>query len=89
MIEVDPAKGWVGLNFYSPAAISIYAISIDQHQMYVYAVDGNFIEPQLVDQLLIPNGNRYSVLVKLDQPVGDYTIHFANGGASGINQIVR
>ena len=46
VIEVDPARGWVGLNFYSPAAISNYAISIDQHQMYVYAIDGNFIEPQ-------------------------------------------
>ena len=86
VIEVDPTQGWASLNFYSPATISIYAVSIDEHPMWVYAIDGRYVEPQLVEQIVIPNGNRYSVFVKLDKPVGDYTIRVTN---AGVNQIVR
>jgi len=45
--------------------------------MYVYAVDGSYIEPQLVDAIVATNGDRYSVLVKLERP-GDYAIRVAS-----------
>lgn len=54
--------------------------------MYVYATDGNYLEPQKVDAIAITNGVRYSVMVRLDKPAGDYTTRLAN---TGINQILH
>jgi len=48
--------------------------SIDEHPMYIYEVDGSYIEPQLVESALIFNGERYAAMVKLDKPYKDYTI---------------
>ncbi|GAB1199139.1 hypothetical protein APSETT444_008484 [Aspergillus pseudonomiae] len=62
------------------------AFSIDQHPLYVYAIDGRYIEPIRADAITIPIGSRYSVLVKLDQPAGEYTVRSANTGA---NQIIN
>ena len=52
-------------------------VSIDQHPMWVYAVDGRYMEPQQVEAVEISNGVRYSVMIKLDQPAADYTIRVA------------
>lgn len=60
--------------------------SVDEHPMWVYAVDGRYIQPTQVDAVTVPNGGRYSVLVKLDKPAGDYTIRAAN---FGVNQIMN
>ncbi|KAL4880986.1 Cupredoxin [Aspergillus karnatakaensis] len=77
---------YVSYNLISAATISELNFSIDEHPLYVYAVDGHYIEPILVDALIITNGARYSVLVKLDKPRGDYTIRVAN---VGVNQILH
>lgn len=53
--------------------------------MYVYEVDGHYIEPQRVESLPIYNGERYSVLIKLDKQPGDYRIRVPNSGA---NQVI-
>ncbi|KAH7148377.1 multicopper oxidase-domain-containing protein [Dactylonectria macrodidyma] len=50
-------------------------VSIDEHDMWVYAVDGSYIEPQKVQAIVVTNGDRYSVLVKLDK-AGDFKIRF-------------
>lgn len=50
--------------------------SIDDHQMWVVANDGGFVEPHLVDVLYITNGARYTVLVKLDRAGADYAMRF-------------
>lgn len=68
----------------STAVVSGLEVSIDQHPMYIYAVDGRYIVPQLVHAVTVPNGNRYAAMIKLDQPVGDYAIRVA---AVGLNQI--
>jgi FtsP/CotA-like multicopper oxidase with cupredoxin domain len=64
------------------------AFSIDEHPMYVYAIDGRYIEPILVEAIEIPAGSRYSVLVELKQNsfIGEYTIRAAN---TGLNQIIN
>lgn len=48
--------------------------SIDEHPMYIYEVDGSYIEPQLVETVSIFSGERYAAMVKLDKPYKDYTI---------------
>jgi Multicopper oxidase len=60
-------------------------LTIDSHKLYVYAVDGRYITPQVVDQVVVNNGDRYSVMVKLDQQVGQYAIRVAN---NGLNQMI-
>jgi FtsP/CotA-like multicopper oxidase with cupredoxin domain len=85
VIEVNPARGWASINIISATLISSPLISIDEHEMWVYAVDGRYIDPVPVDVVPAPNGNRFSVLVKLDKPPKDYTIRVAN---SGLNQII-
>jgi FtsP/CotA-like multicopper oxidase with cupredoxin domain len=46
--------------------------------MYVFAADGNFHFPQEVDVVSIPIGERFEVLVRLDQPPADYTIRVSS-----------
>lgn len=48
--------------------------SIDEHPMYIYEVDGSYVEPMLVDSAVIYNGERYAAMVKLDKAWKDYTI---------------
>lgn len=52
--------------------------------MYVYEVDGRYIEPQLAHQVPIYNGERYSVMVKLDKEPANYMIRVAGNG----NQVI-
>ena len=77
IIEVDPSVVWVSINFIGVQSIQSTAVSIDNHAMFIYAVDGRYIVPQQVDAVNLANAYRYSVMIKLDQPVGDYTIRAA------------
>ncbi|PWY90054.1 laccase TilA [Aspergillus heteromorphus CBS 117.55] len=83
---VDPSAKYVSYDLISAAGVALLTFAIDQHPMYVYAIDGRYIEPKLVDAITIPNSNRFSVLVKLDKPAGDYTIRLAD---SGLTQILN
>ncbi|OJD14783.1 hypothetical protein AJ78_04905 [Emergomyces pasteurianus Ep9510] len=78
IITVDPADDWVSLNFISSSTIARFMLSIDEHKMWIYAVDGNYIDPVLVDAAPVPNGSRVSALIKLNKPRKDYTIRAAN-----------
>ncbi|KAJ9634755.1 hypothetical protein H2204_006204 [Knufia peltigerae] len=82
---VDASDEWASLAFISPSGTALFKITIDSHKMYVYEVNGNYVEPQAVDQIELDNGDRISVMVKLDQTPADYTIRVAN---SGLNQVI-
>lgn len=75
-------KRWKAFDIISAASISTLVFSIDEHPLWVYAVDGHYIEPLKVDSLTVTNGERYSVFVQLDKPVGDYGIRVASLGQS-------
>ncbi|KAJ5308882.1 hypothetical protein N7508_004261 [Penicillium antarcticum] len=79
VIDVESWKGWASLNFIGSASISVPTVSINNHSMWVYEVDGQYIQPALT----VNNGGRYSALVKLNNTAGDYPIIVAN---SGLNQ---
>ncbi|KAH9038745.1 laccase [Lactarius pseudohatsudake] len=51
-----------------------FIFSIDGHQMTVIEVEGNNVQPLLIDSLEIFTAQRYSVVVKADRPVGNYRI---------------
>ncbi|KAL4766551.1 multicopper oxidase [Aspergillus foveolatus] len=82
----DATNGYASFDLISAAFVSTITFSIDEHPMYVYAIDGSYINPIEADGITITNGARYSVLVKLDKPRGDYTIRVAN---TGLNQILH
>ena len=77
-ITVHSGDGWAALTFINPGGLYPLKVTIDNHPMHVYAVDGQYVYPQIVDQILVNNGERYSVFVKLDQEVGSYKIRIAN-----------
>ncbi|KZT40882.1 laccase [Sistotremastrum suecicum HHB10207 ss-3] len=49
-----------------------YNVTIDGHKFYVIESDGTATRPVLVDSLQIYIGQRYSIVVKADQPVDNY-----------------
>lgn len=85
-ILVYPSADYVSWNLISAAGVAALLFSVDEHPMYVYAVDGRYIEPVLAHAVNLVPGRRLSVLVKLDKPPGHYTVRTA---VSGINQILN
>ncbi|OAL06326.1 Cupredoxin [Phaeosphaeriaceae sp. SRC1lsM3a] len=77
-------KNWLALDIISSAGIATFAFSIDEHPIWVYAVDAHYIEPIKVDVLHVANGDRYSVFVPLDKDSGDYGIRIASLAATQI-----
>ncbi|RGP70386.1 hypothetical protein FLONG3_7457 [Fusarium longipes] len=57
--------------------------SIDGHDMWVYAMDGSYIEPQKVQAIPVTNGDRYSIVVKIAN-TGDYKMRFSANSAPQI-----
>lgn len=86
IFNVDHAEGYVSWDLINAAGVAMVRYSVDEHPMWVYAADGRYIEPMQVDAVQVPNGARYSVLVKLDKPSGGYIVRTAN---FGINQIIN
>lgn len=85
VFHVDPEQEWVSFNFIAATAIKTLKISIDEHPMWIYEVDGRWIEPQLADAMIMFNGERYSAMVKLNKKPGSYTMRI---GGSGLDQVI-
>lgn len=84
-IDVDAAKGFAALTFINPGGYEVLKFTIDGHKMWVYAVDGGYVTPVLVDTITVNNGDRYSVLIELNQAPAQYSIRVAN---NGLNQVI-
>ncbi|KAJ5167379.1 Laccase abr2 [Penicillium canariense] len=84
IINVDPNAQYVSLDLTSAAGLLHLIFSIDEHDMWVYAIDGRYVEPVQVNAINIPNANRYSVLVPLNQTAGNYTIRMVSGSPQQI-----
>jgi FtsP/CotA-like multicopper oxidase with cupredoxin domain len=79
-----PGEGekWIALDVIGTFGLLTVSFSIDGLPMHVYAVDGEYIEPQLVQAITVTNGDRFSVLVRLtDAQPGDYPIRIASVAA--------
>ena len=50
--------------------------------MWIYEVDGHFIEPRRAHSMLLWAGERYSAMIKLDKKPMDYSIRVIDGGYS-------
>jgi len=76
-------ESWVALDLIGGFSFITAMFSIDEHPMWVYAMDGEYVTPQKVEAISITNGDRYSVLVKLNN-TGDFKIRVASIGAPQI-----
>lgn len=85
VIKVDASKKYAAITFISSAGFELLKYTIDGHKFWVYAVDGHYVVPQLVDTVVINNGDRISCMIPLDQTPADYTIRVTN---QGLNQII-
>jgi FtsP/CotA-like multicopper oxidase with cupredoxin domain len=84
VFNVNAAQQFVSWDLTSTAGVLELSFSVDEHVMWVYAIDGRYIQPRQVNALTIPNSNRYSVLVPLTQPRGDYTVRMVSASVQQI-----
>ncbi|GKT72168.1 conidial pigment biosynthesis oxidase arb2 brown2 [Colletotrichum tofieldiae] len=75
---------WASLNFIGGATFKTTVFSVDEHDMWVYEVDGSYIVPQRVDTVHMYAGERYAVMIKLNKPAKDYTIRVADNGLTQV-----
>lgn len=68
-------NNWIALDILGATNFVVGVFSIDGHDMWIYAVDGTYIEPQKVQAITIANGERYSVFVQ-SHKAGDFKIRF-------------
>ncbi|KAI3004982.1 hypothetical protein CBS147346_4530 [Aspergillus niger] len=88
VFKVNVSSRYASFDLISMAGSTSLVFSIDEHPMYVYAVDGRYVEPLLVDAVTVPVAARYSVMVPLksEDQAGDYTVRVANNYA---NQVIN
>jgi FtsP/CotA-like multicopper oxidase with cupredoxin domain len=77
-VSVNASLGWTALSFVNPGGLYPLQLSIDNHELIVFAVDGHYIHPITADRILVNTGSRISVMIKLDQPPAQYAIRVAN-----------
>ena len=84
-LTVDPTESqWISMNFIAAPSNKQVAFSIDEHPMWIYEVDGNYVQPKEVVSAAITAGERYSAMVKLDKTPGRYIIRLPDSGATQV-----
>ncbi|OTA03693.1 Multicopper oxidase [Trichoderma parareesei] len=58
---------WIAIDIVGSINFMTAMVSIDEHDMWVYAMDGSYIHPQKVQALVLTNGDRYSIMVKISK----------------------
>ncbi|KAG9906297.1 hypothetical protein KCU81_g10042, partial [Aureobasidium melanogenum] len=88
-IPANYSQGWLALHLVNAAATSKLRVSLDAHSMFVFAADGLYVEMQEVKVLPISIGQRYSVMIRLDQKPGKYYLRFASYPVGDMQQVIE
>merc|ERR1711939_122430 len=88
-IPANSSSGWLALNLVNAGSTSKLTVSLDSHTMFVYAADGLFVKMQEIEVLPIGLGERYSVMIKLDQTPGEYLLRFAATPVGDMQQVIE
>lgn len=83
-VEVWADDLWVSLNFIGAVTEKQLLISLDEHPMWVYELDGHWVEPKEYLSGVISPGERLSAMVRLDKPPKRYTMRFPDAGATQV-----
>ncbi|CAK7243253.1 MAG: hypothetical protein STHCBS139747_004768 [Sporothrix thermara] len=78
----SPSDAWAAFDIIGTFGLHTGVFAIDGHVMWIYAVDGSYVEPMRVDAIEVTNGVRYSVLIPIAPVDGNYTIRFASDTAA-------
>ncbi|KAL7952467.1 Cupredoxin [Trichoderma compactum] len=62
-----PTHQWLAINIIGSINFITSMVSIDEHDMWVYAMDGSYIHPQKVQAPVLTNGDRDSIMVKISK----------------------
>ncbi|KAH6686973.1 multicopper oxidase [Plectosphaerella plurivora] len=79
----DGDEHWIAFELIGALGFAPVMVSVDELSMWVYAVDGEYVLPQKVNAIPVTNGDRYSILVKVEK-TGDFTLRAAGLGAPQI-----
>ncbi|KID64078.1 Cupredoxin, partial [Metarhizium hybridum] len=88
-ISANGTTGWLALNLVNSGAVSALRVSLDGHSMFVYAADGSFVQLQEVKVLHMALGQRYSVMIRLNQMPGNYYLRFATYPVGDMQQVME
>jgi FtsP/CotA-like multicopper oxidase with cupredoxin domain len=58
VIEVNKKDGYAAVNIIHIGGLVEQKIAIDGHKFIVFAADGQYVEPQEVDVIIVPVGAR-------------------------------
>ncbi|KAM0196103.1 hypothetical protein ACHAPA_004746 [Fusarium lateritium] len=78
VVMAADGEEWVWINFIHSGAHHELQISIDEHEFYVVAADGEFVHPKKIHAANCNLGERISLLVHLNQKPGDYAIRLTS-----------
>lgn len=70
-------------RFINAASDSLLSCTVDSHQLTVIETDGVYVSPVITDRVVLTPGQRYSVILKADQPLGNYLISCKSLESSG------
>ncbi|KAH7360649.1 laccase-1 [Rhexocercosporidium sp. MPI-PUGE-AT-0058] len=84
IIKVDPADKWVSVNVVMASTLRVSTFSIDNHYMWIYEMDGAYIEPVKSQAMVMYPGQRIAAMIKLNQTPSDYTIRVAGYPGTGV-----
>ncbi|KKY35900.1 putative multicopper oxidase [Diaporthe ampelina] len=86
VFQAAEGQEWIWINFIHSGAHHELQISVDEHEFYVVAADGEFVHPQKVHAANCNLGERISILVPLNQKAGDYAVRVTSLRAEQIIQ---
>ncbi|KAF5021522.1 hypothetical protein F66182_6432 [Fusarium sp. NRRL 66182] len=75
------SAAWLALDVIGATNYVTGVFSIDSHEVWVYAMDGSYIEPQRVQAIPVVNGDRFSILVKVNKS-GRFHIRYNGDSAT-------
>ncbi|THW31058.1 hypothetical protein D6D22_10385 [Aureobasidium pullulans] len=87
--SANASLGWLALDLVNAGSTTKLSVSLDSHSMFVYAADGLYVEMQEVKVLPLAIGQRYSVMIKLDQLPSRYLLRFAATPIGDMQQVIE
>ncbi|KAI9825321.1 MAG: hypothetical protein M1819_000567 [Sarea resinae] len=88
-ILADSTDGWLALNLVNSGGVSMLRVSLDSHSMFVYMADGLYVDIQEANVIEMSIGQRYSVLIRLDQAPGSYALRYATYPTGDMQQVLE
>lgn len=77
VFRVSASHKFASFNVVNSGSLLELKVSIDSHSFWVFTADGHYVQPMKVNVISVPVGERFQILVPLDQRPDDYAIRVA------------